>query len=162
MDNGSSVLKHSSFRNLSSECVEIVISQDELCMKEEEIYEAMKDWAGTECARKSIQPSAENMRQVMGGLKDLIRFSVMHGKYFTDIVAGDNILSDKEKVSLFRHFFSSNNSGNTESLQRERKPRFQEKQRLVRFPNLGAPLSIGSVLQAIDFKSSKEVLLHGI
>ncbi|KAL3858818.1 hypothetical protein ACJMK2_009070 [Sinanodonta woodiana] len=163
MDNGSSVLKHSSFRNLSSECVEIVISQDELFMKEEEIYEAMKDWAGNECARKSIQPSAENMRQVMVGLKDLIRFSVMDGKYFTDIVAGDNILSDKEKVSLFRHFYSSSNLGNTNIQERrERKLSFQEKQRVVRFPNSSVFLSNESVLQAIDFKCSNKVLLHGI
>ncbi|KAL3858855.1 hypothetical protein ACJMK2_009105 [Sinanodonta woodiana] len=163
MDNGSSVLKHSSFRNLSSECVEIVISQDELFMKEEEIYEATKDWAGNECARKSIQPSAENMRQVMGGLKDLIRFSVMDGKYFTDIVAGDNILSNKEKVSLFRHFYSSSNLGNTNIQKRRvRKLSFQEKQRVVRFPNSSVVLSNESVLQAIDFKCSNEVLLHGI
>ncbi|KAL3858821.1 hypothetical protein ACJMK2_009073 [Sinanodonta woodiana] len=162
MDQGSSVLKHSSFRNLSPECVEMVISQDELCMKEEEIYEAIKDWAGNECARKSIQPSAENMRQALGGLKDLIRFSVMDGKYFADKVAGDSILTADEKVSLFRHFFSSRNLGYTNVVQRERTLRFQEKQRVVRFLNSGALLSIGSVLQAIDFKCSNEVLLHGI
>ncbi|KAL3858819.1 hypothetical protein ACJMK2_009071 [Sinanodonta woodiana] len=145
MDNGSSVLKHSSFRNLSSECVELVISQDELCAEEDEVYEAMKDWAETE--------------QVLGERKNLIRFSIMDGKYFANKVASDNILTADEKVNIFRHF---HNSEDAKYLQVARKPKFQEMQRVVRFSTNGPASSTGSMLHAIEFRCSKEVLLHGI
>ncbi|KAL3858831.1 hypothetical protein ACJMK2_009083 [Sinanodonta woodiana] len=162
MVNGSSVLKHPSFKNLSSECVEMVISQDELWVKEEEVYDAMKEWAINECARKNIQPSSENMRLVLGGLRNLIRFSLIDGKYFADKVATDNILTSDEKVSIFRTFLSSNTFGNIEYIQIKRKSRFQEIQRVNRFLKFGDPMSIGSILHAIDFKCSNEVLLRGI
>ncbi|KAK3580328.1 hypothetical protein CHS0354_003563 [Potamilus streckersoni] len=162
MDNGSSVLKHSSFRNLSSDCVEMVIRQDELWTEEEVVYEAMKDWAGNECARKNIQPSAENIRQTLGGLVNLIRFSVMDGKYFADRVAVDNLLTADQKVSFLRHFLSSGSLNNMEYIQTKRTSRFQEKQRVIRFPGSGGILSVGSTKLAIDFRCSKDVLLCGI
>ncbi|KAL3858858.1 hypothetical protein ACJMK2_009107 [Sinanodonta woodiana] len=159
MNNGSSVLKHPSFRNLSSECVEMVISQDELCAEEDEVYEAMKDWAETECTRINIQSSAENMRKVLGERKNLIRFSIMDGKYFANKVASDNILTADEKVTILRHFLSSEGA---EYLQAARKPKFQEMQRVIRFSTNGPASSTGSILHAIEFRCSKEVLLHGI
>ncbi|KAL3858854.1 hypothetical protein ACJMK2_009104 [Sinanodonta woodiana] len=159
MNNGSSVLKHPSFRNLSSECVEMVISQDELCAEEDEVYEAMKVWAETECTRTHIQSSAENMRHVLGDRKHLIRFSFMDEKYFANKVASDNILTAEEKVNIFRHFHSSEDE---KYLPAARKPRFQEMQRVIRFSTNGFASSTGSILHAIEFRCSKEVLLHGI
>ncbi|KAL3858829.1 hypothetical protein ACJMK2_009081 [Sinanodonta woodiana] len=159
LNNGSLVLKHSSFRNLSSACVEMVVSQDELCAEEDEVYEAMKDWAETECTRINIQSSAENMRQVLGERKNLIRFSIMDAKYFANKVASDNILTADEKVTMFRHFLSSENA---EHLQSARKPKFQEMQRVIRFSTNGPASSTGLSLHAIEFRCSKEVLLHGV
>ncbi|KAK3590972.1 hypothetical protein CHS0354_020325 [Potamilus streckersoni] len=162
IDNGSYVLKHSSFGNLSAECVEMVVSHDELCAEEDEVYEALKHWAETECAQRNIKPSTENIRQVLGGLKNLIRFSVMDGKYFADKVAADNILTVDEKLTFLRNFLSNGNYEAAKNIQAARKPRFQEMQRVIRFSTYGPASSTGSIVHAIEFRCSKKVLMHGI
>ncbi|KAK3581228.1 hypothetical protein CHS0354_024772 [Potamilus streckersoni] len=162
MDNGSSVFKHPSFRNLSFDCVEMVLKQDHIEISEEEVYEAMKDWAKNECTRKNIEPRDENMMQVLGGLKHLIRFSGMNTRYFADKVAADEILTLEEKLNFFRGFLGSSKPNITSLKHTKRKLRFREMERVMRFSSEGSDWLRCSGLDAMEFKSSKGVLLLGI
>ncbi|KAL3859328.1 hypothetical protein ACJMK2_009553 [Sinanodonta woodiana] len=162
LDNGSSVLQHTSFRTLPSELVEMVVKQDGLCADENQIYEAMKDWAQNWCAQRNLQPNTENMRGVLSGLKNYIRFSLMDEEYFADKVAADDILTADEKVSLFRTFLCGDTLETTNIRHIVRKSTFQSMQRVLRFSNQVSYMSVGSTLHAIELKCSEQVLLMGI
>ncbi|KAK3581231.1 hypothetical protein CHS0354_024775 [Potamilus streckersoni] len=83
----------------------MVLTQEELCASEEEVYEAMKDWARNACAQRNILSSGENLRKVLGGLLNLIRFSVMDQNYFADEVAiDDKILNPRQKIIFSKNF----------------------------------------------------------
>ncbi|KAK3590978.1 hypothetical protein CHS0354_020331 [Potamilus streckersoni] len=162
LDNGHSVIKQLSFKELSSGCVELIIKKDDFCAKEEEIYEAVKGWAKHECGRKNLKPSAGNMRKVLGGLRNHIRYALMDKKYFADRVIVDDILTTDEKLHLCRSFLGSDNLGATCFMQTERKPIFQKKHKVMRFSNSTIRCPTSRITHAIEFKCSRRVLLTGI
>jgi hypothetical protein len=49
--------------------------------------------------------NAENQRAELGNLLYLIRFPLMGKEYYTDIISEMDILSDKEKVELFKFYY---------------------------------------------------------
>ncbi|KAL3859474.1 hypothetical protein ACJMK2_009694, partial [Sinanodonta woodiana] len=160
--NGRLVLQLLSFENLSSYCVELIIKQNELCAKEEEVYEAVKGWAQSECARRNITPCADSMRKVLGGLHNHIRYVQMDRKYFADRVIVDDILTAEEKLHLSRSFLGSDSLDTTCFIKTARKPFFQQKRRVLRFPSLAFPCPTAPNIHAIEFKCSRRVLLTGI
>ncbi|KAK3590970.1 hypothetical protein CHS0354_020323 [Potamilus streckersoni] len=163
MKNGSSVLKHSSFIKLSPECVEMVLTQEELYVKEEEVYEAMKNWARNACVQRNIQLSGENLRKVLGSLLHLIRFSVMDQSYFADKVAADNLLTSDEKVIIFRRFHGTIKLDTTMFKHTPRKASYQTKERVLRFHmHNNSCISAGSGLDAIQFRCSESMCLLGM
>ncbi|KAL3858847.1 hypothetical protein ACJMK2_009098 [Sinanodonta woodiana] len=161
-ENGRLVLQQLSFENLSSYCVELIIKQNELCAKEEEVYEAVKGWAQSECARRNSAPCADNMRKVLGGLHNHIRYVQMDRKYFADRVIVDDILTTEEKLHLSRSFLGSDSLDTTCFIKTARKPLFQQERRVVRFASLAFPCPTAPNIHAIEFKCSRRVLLKGI
>ena len=93
------------FLELSSKCIEIILSCDELQIDEKTVLNCLLKWANKQCERKDLETSAENQRQTLGDLLFLIRFPLLGDQYFTEVVADMNILNDSEKVELFKYFF---------------------------------------------------------
>ncbi|KAL3871894.1 hypothetical protein ACJMK2_039866 [Sinanodonta woodiana] len=158
--NGRLVLQKLSFENLSSYCVELIIKQNELCAKEEEVYEAVKCWAQSECARRNITPCAHNMRKMLGGLHNHIRYAQMDRKYFADRVIVDEILTAEEKLS--RSFLGSDSLDTTCFIKTARKPLFQQERRVLRFPSVALPCPTALNIHAIELKCYRRVFLRGI
>lgn len=99
------VFSSPSFCQLSRSCLRTVISRDSLVVRESEVFEAAMKWARHECDRQGIPRTSKNARAVLGDVFMSIRFPVMNPQYFVSNVSRSDVLTDKEKVDLFKYFF---------------------------------------------------------
>ena len=93
--------------------------------------------------RRNIKPCAVNMREVLGGLQNHIRYALMDSKYFADRVAVDDILSTEEKLHLSRSLLGNDSLGTTCFKKTARKPLFQKKRSVKVFqPGFALPYGV--------------------
>jgi hypothetical protein len=99
------VLLSEDFLELSPHCLELILQDDLLRVDEETILTSVLKWASNKCSKKGKEVNAENQRAELGNLLYLIRFPLMGKEYYTDIISEMDILSDKEKVELFKFYY---------------------------------------------------------
>ena len=111
------ILKSDNFQMMSLKALRLFLAQSIEC-KEEMIWEYVAKWAEyqartkirclEECQdSKSDDPDDDNSVtkiSLLQSVKDLIRFGLMAGEYFTRNVVPMNVLSDKEVISVFAYF----------------------------------------------------------
>ncbi|KAJ8313544.1 hypothetical protein KUTeg_008105 [Tegillarca granosa] len=95
-------LQSDAFSDLSPECVKLIIESDVLAVSEDQIYMAMIRWAENNCQLKEMEQTDANKRRVLGEMINLIRFPLMNRTFFADSVASGNILTEDEKITIFR------------------------------------------------------------
>ncbi|XP_078340650.1 BTB/POZ domain-containing protein 6-like isoform X3 [Crassostrea virginica] len=93
------------FLKLPFHCLEVILSSDELQIDEKSVLEATLKWANARCKEKDLETTAENQRRMLGDLIYLVRFPLLGDQYFTEVVSDMDILTDSEKVELFKYFF---------------------------------------------------------
>lgn len=108
--NTKEVLISEDFLSLSSQCLEVILSSDELQIDEKSVLDATLKWANARCKEKNLEVNAENQRRVLGNIIYLVRFPLLGDQYFTEVVADMDILTDSEKVELFKYFFKKDRS----------------------------------------------------
>ncbi|XP_067659110.1 BTB/POZ domain-containing protein 6-like [Haliotis asinina] len=99
---GTEVLQTDGFIKLSRACVSDVISSDSLACEESFIFEAMLRWAEAECKAKNKTVNDSNLREILGDLLFLIRFSLIDMSYYSSNISTRKILTDAEKVGFFQ------------------------------------------------------------
>ena len=105
IDNNFSVIADKDeFLELSSEELKHILERNSLKVKEIEVYNAYLKWADYQC----LEVTDANRRQVMSDI-NLIRFPCMTNDEFLFGPADSDILTDKEKVELFKYMSQSNN-----------------------------------------------------
>jgi hypothetical protein len=178
-------IQSESFLDLCPECVDHVISSDELAVEERLIFERALEWADAECVRKDMEVNDSNRRQVMGKILNHIRFPIMDSQYFAEKIACREILSKSERLAVFtimcsghrplsdldfksvkrkgRYARSASTKQNTRMLQNIKHRvamRFaREGHVCLKNENLWY---VGQKADKIDFSSSKTIYIHGI
>ena len=175
--NAREVLMSSSFKDLCFQCVLKIISFDELQADERTVLEAVTKWGEHKCHRQKKEPNPENIRDVLGDILFAVRFPLLGENYFTNVVSDSNLLTDSEKVELFKFFyksgaqvssFISRNRYETcviskHSVTQELKPDDRYIQTCMRFTSVCDDGSwyCGGEPDAIAFTSSQIIWLHG-
>ena len=66
------------------------------------LFTAICRWAEAECSRRSLPPSPENKRAVLGAAMQLIRFPLMTVEEFA--VGGESFQESESKIIIFSKF----------------------------------------------------------
>ena len=103
----SKIMKRERFSHLCKQCLGSIISRDSLAAREEDIFDAVMWWAWTACKKSRLPETGDNARKVLEDVFHLIRFPLMNAPFFTNNVAHVDVLTDTEKVDLFKYFYGS-------------------------------------------------------
>ncbi|VDI33996.1 BTB/POZ domain-containing protein 6-like [Mytilus galloprovincialis] len=168
------VLHSNDFLELSPHCLELVLQDDLLRVDEQTILSCVLKWASNKCTKKEKEVSSENQRAELGHLLYLIRFPLMGKEYFTDVISEMDILSDKEKVELFK-FFYQKGSKITTFITHERSEKIDELeardsedtrpiQTCIRYHSVYEDGSwyCGGEPDAVAFTTNRPIILHGV
>ncbi|KAL5013704.1 hypothetical protein ScPMuIL_007974 [Solemya velum] len=104
-ENGPACMKSEGFSNLSSESLGKVICRDSLAVIEEDVFDAVMHWAYRACRKHGLFATGVNCREVVGDNLYFIRIPLIDPNTYTNKVVETEILSDLEKVDLFRYFY---------------------------------------------------------
>lgn len=97
-------LQADGFTDIDLETLCCVLERDTLGIREFKLFASVCRWAESECTRKTLPPTPENQRSVLGRALRLIRFPLMSVEEFAQGAAQSGLLEDKEVVKLFLYF----------------------------------------------------------
>lgn len=106
-ENGTACMKSDGFSNLSPESLGKVICRDSLGVMEEDVFDAVMHWAYRTCRKRGLFATGVNCREVIGDNLYLLRIPLIDPNIFTNKVVETEILSDLEKVDMFRYFYGN-------------------------------------------------------
>ncbi|XP_062574900.1 BTB/POZ domain-containing protein 6-like [Saccostrea cucullata] len=178
-------IQSESFLDLCAECIDNIISSDELTVEEYLILERVLEWADAECVRKDKDLNDANRRQALGKILNHIRFPIMDSKYFAENVACREILSKSERLAIFTFICSGHKSQtdcnfktskrrgryarSSSSRQNAHMSQSNRQRVAMRFAREGHVSLrnenlwyVGQKSDKIDFTSSKTIYIHGI
>ncbi|XP_048245935.1 BTB/POZ domain-containing protein 6-like isoform X1 [Haliotis rufescens] len=92
------------FRELSKECLKLILKAVDMRVDEICIFRSVMSWAEAECRRQGREVAPEEKRQVLGECLFLIRFPSMSMVKFATTVCNEGILSDNHALMLFRKY----------------------------------------------------------
>lgn len=168
------VLLSEDFLELSPHCLELILQDDLLRVDEQTILTSVLKWASNKCSKKGKEVNGENQRAELGNLLYLIRFPLMGKEYYTDIISEMDILSDKEKVELFKFYYRKGSKTSTFITQErsEKMDEFDTKesedtrpiQTCIRYQSVYEDGSwyCGGEPDAIAFTTNRPITLHGV
>lgn len=172
------VVESEDFLNICPTCLELVLKSDQLQVDEKTILKCVLKWSEKRCERNDLDITPENQRSQLGKLLYLIRFPLLGETYFTDTVTDSEILSDSEKVDLFKHFFKKGctsklfnyrnrfvnpeSSSSSDSFQSDNDSK--PIQTCIRYQNVYEDGSwyCGGEPDAISFLCNHPIMLHGV
>lgn len=100
-------LSSDGFPDVDRPTLEAVLSRESLNAREALVFDAALAWAGAECARRGLEPTAENRRECLGGALYLLRLPAMSLQEFADGAAQSGVLTLRETADMFLHFAAS-------------------------------------------------------
>lgn len=93
------------FNELNYDVLCDLLANDQLEVKEFDLFQATVNWAKAECKRRGLNPEVpQELRKVLGRALQLIGFPIMTPRQFSDNVAPLNLLTDKEMLSIYQCF----------------------------------------------------------
>ena len=152
------VFQSEGFTELCSDSLELILRQDKLSLKEEDIFQAAISYAEKKCKDKGVIVSPENQRLILGRAFRQIRFPVMDPSFFSERVEPMGILTPSECVKVMKFFMNKNNGCEIFNT----KPRSLQKS-LFRFHEVASGWSYKRNKQdSIIFSPSANILIHGV
>jgi len=106
-ENSTEVFETQGWLDLPRECVAIILKSNSLSAEEIEVFTALDNWAAAECKRQKQKPTAENKKEIMGDLLQLIRFPLMEMQDVVTKLQPAGYLSSQELLTLFTYFGAS-------------------------------------------------------
>lgn len=92
------------FVDIDIHTLESVLARETLNIKEVVLFEATLCWAGAECARRDLDPTADNRRKVLDRALYLVRVPAMSLEEFANGAAQSGVLTLQETTDIFLHF----------------------------------------------------------
>ncbi|XP_052807423.1 BTB/POZ domain-containing protein 6-like isoform X1 [Mya arenaria] len=152
------VLKSVSFLSLPPSTVELILQEESLKCYEIDVYFALKAWAVKACKQKGNDHANTDMiREEIGCLLRLVRFPTLSAKDFATHVTDDGILTQAEKLDIYRDIILGESVSGYPTKRRQR-PTF----RVKRFKSVNAePWLHGNKIDGISFTVSRPCRLIG-
>jgi hypothetical protein len=100
------VLASDEFMDISKEALSEVLKLELTVPTEVTVFDACMKWAKKQCQQLKKSPSGENIREVLGANLFQIRFPAMSLSDFTEKVAPQNVLTDKDAYQVLMHLTS--------------------------------------------------------
>ncbi|XP_061184825.1 BTB/POZ domain-containing protein 6-like [Saccostrea echinata] len=155
-------LKSEAFCNICSEALEYILKSDDLNISEQELYECCLKWSSTQCLKKSLEITDENIRDQLGECIHQIRFTLMPKDYFQHEIFGRKILSDEEKTDIIECITDGSPKNSVLKFNRNLR-KTTEYFRVLRFEKLDKKLKEHTGRpDAIMFETSKPLWFHGV
>ncbi|XP_067677788.1 BTB/POZ domain-containing protein 6-like [Haliotis asinina] len=110
LNRGETVIRSHGFLHLCHECVGRVTTPDSLRAREVSVYTRLLEWERTRLEQTNTNISDLNLRDGLGQLLYNIRFPLLGMNYFASQVAHRELLTDQEKVSIFRYLTGADRS----------------------------------------------------
>lgn len=177
LENAREVLKSPSFRELCADCVRKIVACDELQTDERTVLDAVTSWGEFQCEKRNMERTNENIRTVLGDLLFLVRFPLLGESYFTNVASESDLLTDCEKVDLFKYFYKSGyktfkfitrnryatGAISQHSIKPEQQPDDRSIQTCMRFSRVCDDGSwyCGGEPDAIGFSANQNIWIHG-
>ncbi|XP_046558087.1 BTB/POZ domain-containing protein 1-like [Haliotis rubra] len=110
LNHGETVIRSYGFLHLCHECVWRIITPDSLRAREVTVYQRLLEWARTRLEQNNTSITDLNLRDSLGQLLYSIRFPLLGMNYFASQIAHRDLLTDAEKVSIFRYLTGADRS----------------------------------------------------
>ncbi|XP_063449004.1 uncharacterized protein LOC134728350 [Mytilus trossulus] len=98
------VLKSDGFKELSPDNIKLIISDNRLGAREENIFDAVVLWSERECQRQGIDILPENQWKVLGDILTLIRYGRMDRVFFLNVCK--KFLPQEQYIDIVEHIAS--------------------------------------------------------
>ncbi|XP_062586439.1 BTB/POZ domain-containing protein 6-like [Saccostrea cucullata] len=155
-------LNSEAFCNISLETLDYILKSDDLNISEQELYECCLKWSSTQCLKKALEITDENIRDQFGESIYQIRFTLMPKEYFHYEIFGRNILDDEEKTSIME-CLTDGSPKNCDFKFNRNLRKTTEYFRVLRFEKLDKKLKEHTGRpDAIMFETSKPLWFHGV
>ncbi|CAC5386920.1 unnamed protein product [Mytilus coruscus] len=144
--------------NISADCMEMILSSDELMLSEAAVFTFLLQWATYRCMTSDLEISDQDIRETMSSLLYCVRFPCMEQDFFTTEVSTKDILSKDELLSIYRSF-----NGIKSEIFSELKRKEPVANRVIRYSSLSSTGSwISNEQDAVTLTCSKPVFLKSI
>ena len=137
----------------------MIISCDNLRVRDDAVLAAAVVWAEAECVRKGLEPSDENKRFVLGDMIYHIRFTLLDPKVFVHTMSLSALLLPEEKVSILSHFIDDSVPVPQFCNRSRKMPEFWRPVRFVAVEHSQWLCNSGT--DAISFSCNMDILMHG-
>lgn len=98
------VLESDGFKELSQEYIKLIISDNRLGVREENIFDAVVLWSERECQRQGIDILLENQWKVLGDILTLIRYGRMDRVFLLNVCK--KFLPQEQYIDIVEHIAS--------------------------------------------------------
>ncbi|XP_067099051.1 BTB/POZ domain-containing protein 6-B-like isoform X1 [Osmerus mordax] len=96
------------FCEIDLQTLEIILQRETLNTKEVVVFEAVKNWASSECKRQGLGATSSNKRAVLGKALYLVRIPTMTLEEFADGAAQSDVLTLEETHDVFLWYTAAN------------------------------------------------------
>jgi len=97
-------LRAEGFCDIDFHTLQTILERESLNCGELTVFQAARDWARAECARREEEPTPERTRAILGPAMRSIRFPCMSVQEFADCPAQCGMLSLQETTDIFLNF----------------------------------------------------------
>ena len=158
------VVTADSFKKISQSTLACLLKRDNLSIPEVDLFQAVLKWADFQCSLKSLEPTGENRRSMIGDAIYAFRFLAMSQTEVAKLVSRSGLLTAEELLPIFEKL-AGIDSPALKWTQPSRKP-----ERIVRFSRF-SEIELASFLASINFRNesyslgisvNKDVLLLGV
>jgi len=102
-DHTDEILPTLGFLKLTKKSIEALYGSQNLKVNELQLYIQLLEWGRAECRRSGIDPTNENLREMIWPMLQNIRFTVMNMEDIAKTVNNTNILTSKEILALLTY-----------------------------------------------------------
>lgn len=103
-----SALHSEGFCEIDMDTLKQILQRETLNCKESVVFQAVVQWAASECKRRSLDVNPSNCRVVLGDALYLIRLPTMALEDFANEAAQSGILTLQETTDVFLYFTARN------------------------------------------------------
>ncbi|XP_052226322.1 BTB/POZ domain-containing protein 6-like isoform X3 [Dreissena polymorpha] len=154
------VLKSESFLKITQAGLKEIVQLCQFNASEIDIYLAYKQWASQRCTTAGIQQTVRAIRKELGEeVISLIRFPSMTLDEMSDVVALDDVLTNEEKVSVFR---TSIKKQNVSKFIDEPRKLASKKCMFYRCKTIASPWAYNGGQDGLSFMVSEDCVLSAI
>ena len=157
------VIQSPAFLEVPRSSVKRILQFRKLAADELLLFQVCNSWAKEECARKDLEPSMDNRRQVLGDILYLLHLPSLPLKDFANIVSPAELLTAEEKCVIYDYIASDDTSELVDKLKFPYRRRSKPKPSVLRrFPNFSKCNVYSGDCNILKVQCDHDIILKGI